>query len=531
MRFLETTVMTVNSCFSVVLNLSFGLVCLASLFSPAWEIVDGALKSKIYFSGLAFCLFLPVYVSSRLGKEGSSFYPLEIILLSGVLLSCYGILQYVGIAKSVGTFTVKGNFDNTAGYASALSICFASSLCFLREKTSVFSIGCFVLISVGLLLSSSRSAFVSVLGVLFIYNFDVVQRNRRARSLILLSFFIALFTAFTFGNKDSAKGRLLIWICSIEMIKDKPLVGHGPDGFQRSYMRYQADFFDKNPESSYAYLADNVSKPFNEYISAVVSFGIIGLFVVLGLHILFIRTYAASAAKNRTLLLCMVAVAIFSLFSYPLSYPFSWLVIIVALLENIPKNGSKIRFPLVSLVKIAICAFCFYIAYTMSSNMYYDRKWFVLSKLAESNRDPTIAESYQDLFQHKKTDRYFLYNYASVLNRSRAYEKSKAITSKLKAYWHNYDLEILAAHNSLMLKQLEDAEESYLMAHHMCPSRFVPLYGVFEVCLKANRQEDAKSIAEKISLKAVKVESFVTKEIKKKAQEYLERSTPSTLGF
>gem|GEM_PF-4340560 len=169
--------MAANSCFCALLNGLFALVCLAALFSPTWEIVDGALKSKIYFSGLAFCVFLPVYVSCRLRKGFCSFYPLEILLLSGVLLSCYGILQYVGIVDSFGTFSVKGNFDNTAGYASALSICFASSLYFLREKRGVFSIGCFVLIAVGILLSGSRSAFVSAVGVLFFYNFDLARKH------------------------------------------------------------------------------------------------------------------------------------------------------------------------------------------------------------------------------------------------------------------------------------------------------------------------------------------------------------------
>jgi len=448
-------------------------------------------------------------------------------LLSGVLLSCYGILQHVGIAESFGAFTVKGNFDNTAGYASALSICLASSLYFLREKTGVFSIGCFVLIAVGILLSGSRSAFVSALAVMFIFNFDVVRKNWAARTLILLSFFAALSIVLTLGGKDSAKGRILIWTCSIDMIKDSPFVGHGTDGFERSYMRYQADFFAKNPDSKYAYLADNVSKPFNEYISATVSFGFIGLLVVLGLHILIIRTYLTSTPKNRALLLCVVAIAVFGLFSYPISYPFSWLVIAVVSLENIPKNRLKVRFPLTTLLKITVCASCFYVAYAILTNMHYDRKWSALSNRAESSTDSTTARSYQDLFKHKKADRYFLYNYAAVLNKCGAYENSNAITTKLKRYWHNYDLQTLAGHNSLMLNKFEDAEESYLMAHHMCPSRFVPLYDVFEVYLKQNRQGDAKKIAERIRLKTVKVESSVTRAIKKKAQEYLEQPTPS----
>jgi len=305
-------------------------------------------------------------------KEFRFFYPLEIMLLSGVLLSCYGILQYFGVAKSFGTFAVKGNFDNTAGYASALSICFASSLYFLRKNTSIFSIGCFVLIAAGILLSASRSAFVSALGILFIYNFDVARKNWTTRTLALSFFFIALFIGFALGKTDSAKGRLLIWTCSIEMIKDKPLVGHGADGFDRFYMRYQADFLQKNPAHGYAYLAGNVGKTFNEYISAAVSFGFIGLFVVLLLFILLIRTYAASTSKNRALLLCIVAVSIFGLFSYPLTYPFSWLVIVVALLENIPKNALKTKPLFVLLLKTVVCTLCFYVAYAILANIHYD---------------------------------------------------------------------------------------------------------------------------------------------------------------
>jgi len=196
-------------------------------------------------------------------------------------------------------------------------------------------------------------------------------------------------------------------------------------------------------------------------------------------------------------------------------------------LENIPQNALKANFSFVSLLKFAVCALCFYAAYAISANMHYDRKWFVLSNLAGSSACSTIAESYQDLFKHKKTDRYFLYNYAAVLNRCGAYEKSNVITSRLKPYWHNYDLQILDAHNSLMINMFEDAEESYLKAHHMCPSRFMPLYGVFEVYVREGRQEAARKMAEKISSKEVKVESFMTGEIKKKADAYLEQSKPS----
>ena len=88
-------------------------------------------------------------------------------------------------------------------------------------------------------------------------------------------------------KQNSANGRLLIWKVSCEMIKDKPIFGHGYGAFKVKYMDYQADYFKNNPNSIFAILADNVKHPFNEYIKIAVEFGIISLVTVVSL-IMFI---------------------------------------------------------------------------------------------------------------------------------------------------------------------------------------------------------------------------------------------------
>ena len=50
-------------------------------------------------------------------------------------------------------------------------------------------------------------------------------------------------------KKDSADGRLLVWICSMNMIKDNLLLGWGIGGFEAHYMDYQASYFERNPNS------------------------------------------------------------------------------------------------------------------------------------------------------------------------------------------------------------------------------------------------------------------------------------------
>lgn len=104
------------------------------------------------------------------------------------------------------------------------------------------------------------------------------------RSIVSLSLIIILVGGY-WVKKDSADGRLLIWNCAWEMIKDAPLTGHGSGSFRAHYMDYQAAYIEAHPDNHYVTLADNVLSPFNEYIHFTLNFRLIGLFLI------FIGTY------------------------------------------------------------------------------------------------------------------------------------------------------------------------------------------------------------------------------------------------
>jgi O-antigen polymerase len=92
-----------------------------------------------------------------------------------------------------------------------------------------------------------------------------------------------------FYKKDSADGRLLIWKSSWDMVTDKPFFGHGANAFQPNYMLYQAAYFEKNPNSRFGNLADNVRAPFNEYLGFLIQFGVTGILLLSVLLFFYIQ--------------------------------------------------------------------------------------------------------------------------------------------------------------------------------------------------------------------------------------------------
>lgn len=66
---------------------------------------------------------------------------------------------------------------------------------------------------------------------------------------IMMLLVIAIILGFYIFKKDSTKGRVIIWRCTWEMIKEKPWFGHGYKSFEAKYMLYQADYFEQNKKS------------------------------------------------------------------------------------------------------------------------------------------------------------------------------------------------------------------------------------------------------------------------------------------
>ena len=181
-------------------------------------------------------------------------------------------------------------------------------------------------VGLAVFLSGSRAGMLGLVVVCLAGFFHLFRIS--AKHKIVVGILLAiLITGLYFYKKDSADGRLLIWRCSWEMIKDKPLVGHGTGGFKAEYMNYQAKYFEEYPDSKYLMLADNTSRPFNEYVGLIVNYGLLGFLLFLFVSFYLIRTYRCISCKTpftRIAGWCLTAIAVFALFSYPLRYSFVW---------------------------------------------------------------------------------------------------------------------------------------------------------------------------------------------------------------
>lgn len=79
--------------------------------------------------------------------------------------------------------------------------------------------------------------------------------------------------------------------------------------------------------------------------------------------------------------------------------------------------------------------------------------------------------------------------------------------------WQTYNLSLLEGNVLDALCRYADAECCYHRAHNMCPSRFAPLYAIFNVRMERGDTVSARRIGREILDKPIKVRSLETVEM------------------
>ena len=218
------------------------------------EFSSQSMQSNIYY--LSFAVFILLFLSFRIVPLDCIGDINTIILSVCIIQAGYGLMQYFGIFHTYKVFNIIGSFDNPAGFAACLAVgfpfCF-SALDGNKQKRHLAIIA-LVIITLSIILSGSRASIIAILVVSSIF---LVSRyhpcfNHYRKYLLGVCIVILVTGAILFFlKKDSAIGRILIWINSLEMILDYPILGSNSGSFLRNYMLYQADYFKLNPNSQY----------------------------------------------------------------------------------------------------------------------------------------------------------------------------------------------------------------------------------------------------------------------------------------
>ena len=297
----------------------------------------------------------------RLCKEENPGRVLWMISLTAAVFSAHGIAQFTGLypahalAHAMGhnplapvrhdflsgfrVYSIFGNRNLLADYlAVSLPASLALWLCAQRTHTRVFHVLSLVLCVCCLGLAGSRNAIIGAgAGVSVVILLLLIKRMRASAPMIVLLVGVAAATVLSVTvigqrqfKKDSLRLRMISWGATMEMVRDNPITGVGPDRFHHEHLTYQAEYF-KNPSNrKYAYLV-NMEKQrnaHNEFLQVAAETGIPGFIVFLCLvGCLALGLWRSVSATQDPvagdLALCgaFTSLAVVSCFGFPLRIP------------------------------------------------------------------------------------------------------------------------------------------------------------------------------------------------------------------
>ena len=316
--------------------LAWLIVVLSIVFVNSSFFVDESNTPKwilFTFYTLLYCVYLSILLITNCGLNRILSFRIEnfsvAIIFTLILISILGIQQFINSDFSY--VSVRGRYDNPVGLASTICIGLPYVFYNIANNNKIIrycSILSILLSIITVVLSCSRVGILSLI-LLFICYLFKLKKNRVLLICILL--LVIAFISLMILKSESVWGRFLIWKCTISLIADSPIWGHGVGGFESKYMEYQAKYFQLHPDSKYAMVADNIQVPFNEYLHILSDFGLLGLIVVFCLVILAFLQFTNYKIAISPAMLSIAVIGIFALFSYPTHYPFTILVLCVSI--------------------------------------------------------------------------------------------------------------------------------------------------------------------------------------------------------
>lgn len=515
----------------------FAFMAFGCVFLETTSFTDG----KTFPKWLCFWGGIPLFVFSWFClRENKKVAERIFKLIMPFVISVACVLQAVcatfdnKLHNSSNVSVEMGSFDNVSGYVCCVS--FGLPFVFLlgsydKKWLKVSSWIASLIILHSLYLSYSRTAYIGVL-VMAWCAINSKICNQKKVFLLLVSSITVLELIFWLGftpefKNNSMMGRILIWNVAITMFLDKPFWGFGIGGVEKYYMYYQARYLTNNQNEDYAFVADNVKNLFNEYLTILVNYGIVG-FLLLGIILTFCVKYLFSFNDKlkQACLVTLIGIATMSTFTYTLSYPFSWLLIGVCFyflidFSKLHQLRFRLKGVLEKITRIVLFLLVTFYYYAFCTRTRAELLWCqVYKQQMEASREENIR-TYQGLMCHLKYSPYFLYNFAYELSAANDYGYSQKIAAICQEYWADYDLELLMAINASRLGNLKSALLHFDTASKMCPNRFVPIYHTYKIYKRMNNIKLARTYALRLCTMSIKIRTNSVLNMKREAKAFL----------
>ncbi len=223
--------------------------------------------TKMWF--IASCYFLAVHLFQK-AINTKAFFIAYMIPLCGVVI--YAVTRHAefGFDKESAHWVMEPLYKDHTSYGAVLAMYFpiALGLLFLKNLSLIqrsFLMVLFLILTIGLVLSFTRAAWVSVVGAAFVL--IIMQTRVKLSTLVITGAVASILVLFSWeqiqialeSNKQESSDdldehvssisnvssdasnleRLNRWNCAIEMFKEKPVMGWGPGTYQFFYAPFQ----------------------------------------------------------------------------------------------------------------------------------------------------------------------------------------------------------------------------------------------------------------------------------------------------
>gem|GEM_PF-2163296 len=491
--------------------------------------------TSIFLSCFAIYFLLKTFLLTvETDKLNGVYDRLRKIMISVLCISlAIGLLQLTGILESRNPhFKISGQFLNPARYMMFCAFLFPYLLTsrndFQFPKGKIMFYAGILLFLIVLAVSNIQTAWISTI---FVCGFLVYKTafNKGLSKLYVLTLSVMTIIAVILAasSSGSARGRVLIWKISGNIIRDNFLFGTGLSSFKNSYNTYQGSFFMNHRfTNDEMWLADVVRFPYSEQLRIICEQGVFGFAIAL-LIFYHLSKYAAPMMGKQTVCsfqgancLTLFTFCVVGLFSYPTG---DISVASVALLSlcffSASINGRQFTIVL-NRRKMMIVIFLLLLPFSAMVKTIW-KKHAAYSVWKDGSAYYLDANEADSLYVLLKDDtRFVLWHIEALLEEKRHQDVVRVVKSNRSIIpTPQIYIALYKAYNAMGL--FGHAEQALLLAVNIVPNRFEARYHLVEHYLSRNELEKCREQASCIINMPVKVGSHGVLEIKWKTMRIL----------
>ena len=420
-------------------------------------------------------------------------------------------------------FPVTGSFFNPGPYSALVAMGMVMALYYRyladdgkwEKKNSLWQYLCLFVLVVGsimLSLTCSRSALVVVA---LMVGWVCRGTIKRYKWYLLVVVLIALLLLF-WVKKDSAVGRIVIWGQSLLLCIKGGLFGAGLGSFKGEYAgQLQGLFSNADAIRLYARYVDVVDYAFCDILQIIVEQGWIGGIFCFSIVLLTLKNLYK---LNQVLFFALMALGVFSLFSYPFQLlPFQIVAVCCFAcgaegnkLGEMPFNVKKI---VLAFLLVLTCG-CWSISRQhVAAVQEYNSMTGVTHQ--------AFIKDYDRLLPLCADNPRFLFDYAKLLQANGAWMDSNAMLRRGTKVSNDPMFWVVMGNNYQELNLYAEALVCYDTAYLQMPNRLYPLYQKMLLYERMENKNDMRKMARSVIDFEPKVQSPAVSEMKSKARKLL----------